>query len=132
MRSLAAAVLVAAILPAPAASAAPVKATLTVTSKTPAVGVPWRWTVRTTAASKPAKASVRIQILLSGVVVGCWKAGKMQPCSGPTAGDPIASKGTVTKPIAWTEQSRNIALTFQAVVTAGGKTQKLKAQLKVK
>lgn len=132
MRRLALAALAAALLAAPATAATPVKATLSVTSRTPAVGAPWRWTVKTTAAGKPARATVKIQILLGATVVGCWKGGKMQACTGAKAGDPIPSRGTVSRPIAWTDQSRNIALTFQAVVTAGGKTQRLRAQLEVK
>ena len=115
-----------------ATAAAPVKATLTVTSKAPTVGGPWRWTVRTNASGKPVKATVRIQILLSGSVVGCWKDGKMQGCTGSKAGDPIASRGTLSKPIAWTEESRNVPLTFQALVTAGGKTTALKTEIRVK
>ncbi|HJU49038.1 MAG TPA: hypothetical protein VJ689_12940, partial [Gaiellaceae bacterium] len=115
-------ILTAACLAAQASAAAPVRATLAVTSTTPAVGAPWRWTVRTTAAGKPAKATVKVQILLGGTVVGCWKDGKMQPCSGANAGDPIASRGVLSKPIAWTQASRDVALTFQAVVRAGGRT----------
>ena len=114
-----------------ARAATPVRATLTVTSTSPAVGVPWRWTVRTVSGGMPARATVKIQILLGGAVVGCWKGGMMKPCAGPLAGDPIPSRGTVSKPIAWTAQSRGIPLTFQAVVTAGGRTQKLRAQLRV-
>ncbi len=130
-RALLASALAAAIAAGTATAAAPVKATLSVTSKTPAVDMPWRWTVKTSAGGKPAEATVKIQILLGGAVVGCWKGGKMQPCTGAKAGDPIPSKGTVSKPISWTTQSRNIPLVFQALVTAGGKTTTLKTQLKV-
>jgi hypothetical protein len=125
-------ILTAACLAAQASAATPVKATLTVTSTTPAVGAPWRWTVRTTAAGKPAKATVKIQILLAGAVVGCWKGGKMRACTGASAGDPIASRGVLTKPIAWTQESRNVALTFQAVVRTGARTQKLHVALRVR
>lgn len=132
MRGIVLAALATAVLAGPAAAAAPVRATLTVTSTTPAVGAPWRWTVKTTAAGKPVKATVKIQILLGATVVGCWQNGKMQACTGAKSGHPIASRGTVSKPIAWTAQSRNVPLTFQAVVTAGGKTQRLRARLTVR
>ena len=92
-----------------AAAATPVKATLTVTSATPAVGAPWRWTVKTAAAGKPVKATVKIQILLGDTVVGCWKSGQMQACQGAKAGDPIPSKGTISKPISWIEQKNTFS-----------------------
>jgi len=119
-------------LVSPAAGATPVKAALTVTSATPAVGTQWRWTVRTTAAGKPVKATVRIQIAFGSSVVGCWKGGKMQQCSGAKAGDPISSTGTVSKTIRWTAESRGVPLTFRALVTAGGKTRTLKTQITVR
>jgi hypothetical protein len=130
-RALLAGTVVAVLAGAAAAAAGPVKATLSVTSNAPAVGAPWRWTVRTTSGGKPAAATVRIQILLGGAVVGCWKGGKMQACTGKNAGDPIPSKGTLSKPIRWTAQSRSVPLTFQALVKAGGKTRILKAPIRV-
>lgn len=130
-RALVAAAITVALVAGSVSAATPVKATLTVTDKTPAVGAPWRWTVKTTSGGKPAKATVRIQILFGTMVVGCWKGGKMQRCTGAKAGDQIHSKGAISKPVRWTAESRHVPLTFRAIVTSGGKTRTLKTTITV-
>lgn len=121
----------AALLVAAPASAA-VRATLTATTHTPKVGQAWRWTVVVTNASgTPVRAKARLQLVTFGMVVGCWKGGRMQQCSGAKAGDLLTFTGRKTGTIRWTAASRGVPLTLQAVVTAGGKTTKLRYAVKV-
>ena len=116
-----------------AGAAAPVvKATLMTSTPTPAVDEPWRWTVvvrdRT---GKPLAARMRLQILLGTAVVGCWKRTAMAPCTGVNSGTWIVFKGVRTGVITWPAQSAGVKLTFQAVVSAAGKTTRLRAPVTV-
>lgn len=117
------------ILAAPATAA--VTAKLSATTHTPAVGQAWRWTVTATDAGTPVAAKARVQIVAFGTVVGCWKSGRMQPCSGANAGDVLSFVGRKAGTIRWTPESRGVPLTFQVVVTARGKTTRLRYAVKV-
>ena len=116
-----------------AASAAVVKATLTGSTHRPVVGKPWTWTlVVEDGSGKALPAKAKLQITVAGMVVGCWKAGKMQPCHGATAGTTISFVGKKTGVIRWTAESKGVPLTFRALVTAGGKTTKLRYAVTVR
>jgi hypothetical protein len=128
------AVLLAALaVAAPAAAAsAPVKASLRTSSATPVVDEPWRWTVTVkSSAGKPLAARMRLQILFGGIVVGCWKGGEMTQCTGGAAGSWIAFKGTKKGVLTWPQQSVGPKLTFQAIVSAGGRTIRLRTPVAV-
>lgn len=117
-----------------AATAGPsaLTAKLTATTHAPTVGAPWKWTVSVADAGKPVAAKARIQIVAFGVVVGCLKSGRMQPCTGAAPGDVLSFVGRKAGTIRWTPESRAVSLTFQVVVTAGGKTTRLRYPLKVR
>ena len=117
--------------PAVTAGSDAVTAKLTATTHAPTVGGPWKWTVSVTDAGKPVAVKARIQIVAFGTVVGCWKSGRMQPCTGTAAGDVLSFVGRKAGTIRWTPESRGVSLTFQVVLTAGGKTTKLRYAVKV-
>lgn len=115
------------------AAAASVKAALKTSSATPVVDQPWRWTVLVRdSAGKPLVAKLRLQILFGSLVVGCWKGTAMTQCSGPRSGDWIRFKGKRSGTLTWPAQSVGVKLTFQAVVSAGGKTLRLRAPVTVR
>jgi hypothetical protein len=124
------AVLVALLAAAPATAAQ--RASLTTSTTTPKVGEAWRWTVTARDGTRALAARVRLQILLGGTVVGCWKGGAMAACAGAASGDAIPFVGKRTGVIRWPAQSVGVTLTFQAVVTAKGKTSRLRAPVTVK
>jgi hypothetical protein len=116
---------------APAATPV-VRATLRTSTATPVVDEPWRWTVAVKSASgKPLAARMRLQILFSGVVVGCWKGTAMAPCSGANSGTWIRFRGKRTGILTWPAQSVGVTLTFRAVVSVGTKTLRLRAPVTV-
>lgn len=122
-------VLAAAVAATPAAAA--LRITLTATTKAPKVGEAWRWTVTARDGTKPVAARVKLQILLGDTVVGCWKSGAMAQCAGKTAGDAISFRGKRTGVITWPAESVGVPLTFQAVVTVGKRTQRLRTPVRV-
>jgi hypothetical protein len=111
-----------------AAAANPVTARMTTGSAKPVVDQPWRWTVTVkNAAGKPAKAKMRLQILLGSTVVGCWKGTAMTQCAGANAGTWIVFKGRRSGVLTWPVQSVGIKLTFQAVVVTETRTLRLRS-----
>jgi hypothetical protein len=110
---------------------ADVQAKLTTSSKTPRVGEAWRWTITARDGAKPARVRVRLQILLGGTVVGCFKAKAMAACTGAAAGDLIGVTGKRTGVIRWPAQSIGARLTFQAVVITTIGTLRLRAPVTV-
>lgn len=118
------------VLAAPASAA--VTARLSAPSHSPTVGQPWKWTVTVVNAGAPARAKARVQLVAFGTVVGCWKNGAMQQCTGVKSGDLLSFVGRKQGTIRWTEQSRGIPLTLQVLLTAGGKTTKLRYAVTVR
>lgn len=115
-----------------AAAASPVRATMSTSSTMPLVDTPWRYTIVVKdRAGKPIAAKARLQILLGPTVVGCWKGGAMQACTGTNAGTWIAFKGKRTGTLTWPAQSAGVKLTFQATIVAGGRSLKLRAPVTV-
>ncbi len=112
-------------------AAAAIRVTLTATTKAPKVGEAWRWTVTARDGTKPVAARVKLQILLGDTVVGCWKNGAMAQCAGRTAGDAMSFRGKRTGVIRWPAESVGVALTFQAVITANKRTQRLRTPVRV-
>ena len=110
---------------------ADVQAKLTTSSRAPKVGEAWRWTITARDGAKPARVRVRLQILLGGTVVGCFKASAMAACSGAAAGDLLAVTGKRTGVIRWPAQSVGAPLTFQAVVITKLGTLRLRAPVRV-
>ena len=122
-------VLAAAVATAPAAAA--VRVTLTATTDKPRAGQPWRWTVTARDGARGMPARLKLQILLGNVVIGCWKGGAMAQCAGKNAGDPISFHGKRTAVIRWPAESVGVPLTFQAVVTVGKRTLRLRTPVRV-
>ncbi len=110
---------------------ADVQAKLTTSSKAPRVGEAWRWTITAQDGAKPASVRVRLQILLGGTVVGCFKGHAMAACTGAAAGDLIGFTGRRTGVIRWPSQSIGAPLIFQAVVITKIGTLRLRAPVKV-
>jgi hypothetical protein len=109
-----------------------VKATLRTSTPTPTVDAPWRWVVVVKdGKGKPLAARMRLQILLGTLVVGCWKGGTMVQCTGASSGSWIRFKGTRRGVLTWPAESVGVKLTFQAVVTAAGKTIRLRTPVRV-
>ena len=131
MRPAALAILAAMLVPSAAASA-PVRAALRTSSATPVVDEPWRYTVTVrSAAGKPLAARMRLQILVGGTVVGCWKGGEMAQCLDGSLGSWIVFKGKRTGVLTWPAQSVGVTLTFRAIVVAQKQTFRLRAPVVV-
>jgi hypothetical protein len=98
---------------------------LTADSHRPSVGKPWHYEVRVTdAAGKPVPARIHLQIVFNGVPVG--PIGRHRVANGvwrETVGE------GANQP--FPNQARGIPLTFQAVVTALGQTQKANYRIQV-
>ena len=122
-------VAVALVVSAPAL--ADVQAKLTTSSRAPKVGEAWRWTITVRDGATPARARVRLQILLGDVVVGCFKASAMAACSGAAAGDLLAVTGKRTGVIRWPAESVGARLIFRAVVITKLGTLRLRAPIRV-
>lgn len=123
-------VLAALVVAAPAGAA--VRVTLTASTDTPKAGEPWRWTVTARDGDRGVPARLQLKLLLGNVVVGCWKGGAMAQCSGMAAGDPISFRGKRSGVIRWPAASVGVPLTFQAVVTVGKRTLRLRTPVRVK
>jgi hypothetical protein len=116
---------------AAASALADVQARLTTSSDAPRVGEAWRWTITARDGAKPAHARVRLQILLGGTVVGCFKNSAMAACKGAAAGDLIEFTGKRTGVIRWPAASIGVPLTFQVVVITKLGTLRLRAPVAV-
>jgi hypothetical protein len=109
-----------------------VRATLKATTPTPVVDDPWQWTVVVRdAKGKPLAAKMKLQILFGNLVVGCWKGAAMTQCTGANPGTWIVFKGRKTGTLTWPAQSVGPKLTFQAVVSVGTKTLRLRTPVTV-
>lgn len=115
------------------AASSPVRATMTTSTTQALVDTPWRYTIVVrNGAGQPLAARARLQILLDGVVVGCWKRTAMRACSGANAGTWIAFTGKRAGVIAWRGRPTGVKLTFQAtVVVAGDRSLRLRAPVTV-
>jgi hypothetical protein len=124
--------LLVALVVAPPAAAAPIKAKLVAGTPTPTVEAPWRYTITVRSASgAPLRARAKLQLLLGTTVVGCSKGGAMVQCFSPSDGDWITFKGRRTGVLRFPEQAVGVRLTFQATVKADGQTRKLRAPVTV-
>jgi hypothetical protein len=122
-----------ALLAAAPAAAATAKIKLTTSSATPVVDQPWRYTVTVRSATGvPLRARVKLQLLLSETVVGCFTDGAMTQCFGKTAGDWITFRGKRAGILRFPVQSVGVKLTFQAIVVVHGQTRKLRAPVTVR
>jgi hypothetical protein len=127
------AIAAAALLAAAPASAMTIRIKLVTSTATPVVDQPWRYTVTVrSGAGTPLRARVRLQLLLGTTVVGCWKAGAMQQCTGGDAGAWISFRGKRTGVLRFPAQSVGVHLTFRATVQVHGLTRKLRAPVTVR
>jgi hypothetical protein len=106
---------------------------MSTTSTAPVVGTPWRYTlVVKDRRGKPLRAKARLHVLVGALVIGCWKSGRMLPCSSEQAGTWIPFRGRRSGALTWRAQSVGVRLTFQATVVAMGRSLKLRAPVTVK
>ena len=116
-----------------ASAAAPIRAKLTTSSATPAVGEAWRYTITVRSSTgTPLAARTRLQLLLGTTVVGCWKGGEMTQCLDGSRGDWISFRGRRSGVLRFPAESVGPTLTFRAIVKAAGQTRKLRAPITVK
>lgn len=132
MRLVALAALVLLLAVAAPSSAASVTAKLTTSTSAPVVAEPWRYTVTVRRAGKPVAARMRLQILVGGAVVGCWKKGGLARCLDGSLGDWIAFRGKRSGVVRWPAESVGVTLAFRALVTVGKKTFRLRAPVRVR
>lgn len=125
--------LVALALALSASAASPIKMTLKTSTATPVVDRPWRYTVTVkSGAGKPLAARMRLQILVGGAIVGCWKGGEMAQCLDGSLGQWLRFRGRRSGVLTWPAQSVGAKLTFRAVVRVGGRTRILLAPVRVR
>lgn len=106
---------------------------MSTSSTAPLVDTKWRYTIAVRdKTGRPLAAKVRLQVLLDDVVVGCWRGGSMEPCSGVSAGTWIAFAGTRTGTLTWQTTAVGARRTFLATVVAGARSLKLRAPVTVR
>jgi hypothetical protein len=106
--------------------ATPFRAVLHAPTHTPKAGKPWLYSVRVTdPQGRPIRARITMRVLFGGIPVGKVDAGKTFTFVG-TWREPRNS------PLIWPARSRGRPLTFEAVVTARGRTKRLKYTIDVK
>jgi hypothetical protein len=111
----------------------PVRATMSTSSTKPFADTPWRYTIVVKSrAGQPLAAKVRLQVLLRGAVVSCWKRAALRACSGANAGTWISFKGKRTGIIRWPARTAGEKLTFQAIVVTGTRSLRLQAPVIVR
>jgi hypothetical protein len=121
------------VFAASATAADPVRATMSTSSTAPVVDTTWRYTIAVRDSSgRPLAAKVRLQVLLDDVVVGCWRGGAIEPCSGASAGTWIAFEGTRTGTLTWRASAVGARRTFLATVVARARSLKLRAPVTVR
>jgi hypothetical protein len=99
--------------------ASPFRAVLHAPTHTPKAGKPWLYSVRVTdPQGRPIRARITMRVLFGGIPVGKVDAGKTFTFVG-TWREPKNS------PLIWPARSRGRPLTFEALVTARGKTKRL-------
>lgn len=104
----------------------PFRAVLHAPTHTPKAGKPWLYSVRVTdPQGRPIRARITMRVLFGGIPVGKVDAGKTFTFVG-TWREPRNS------PLIWPARSRGHPLTFEAVVTARGRTKRLDYTIDVK
>ena len=106
--------------------ASPFRAVLYAPTHTPKAGKPWLYSVRVTdPQGRPIRARITMRVLFGGIPVGKVDAGKTFTFVG-TWREPRNS------PLIWPARSRGHPLTFEAIVTARGRTKRLDYTINVK
>ena len=104
----------------------PFRAVLHAPTHHPRVGKPWLYSVRVTDLhGRPIRARIRMQVLFGGVAVGKVDGGKTFTFTG-TWREPKRA------PLIWPARSRGRTLTFEAIVTARGASNRLDYQVTVR
>jgi hypothetical protein len=104
----------------------PFRAVLHAPTHTPKAGKPWLYSVRVTdLQGRPIRARITMRVLFGGIPVGKVDSGKTFSFVG-TWREPENS------PLIWPARSRGRPLTFEALVTARGKTKRLDYEVTVK
>jgi hypothetical protein len=102
------------------------RAVLHAPTRTPKAGKPWLYSVRVTdRQGRPIRARITMRVLFGGIPVGKVDAGKTFSFVG-TWREPKDS------PLIWPARSRGRPLTFEALVTARGRTTRLDYAVNVK
>lgn len=130
MRLLALAAL--ALVAAAPASAATVNATLVTSTRAPRVGEQWRYSVTVRVDGRPAAALLRVELVVAGEAVGCWKRVRLVRCAGGRPSGWISVGGRRRAALRWPSWLAGTRLTFRATVRAGGTTLTLDAPVLVR
>ena len=102
------------------------RAVLHAPTHTPRAGKPWLYSVRVTdPQGRPIRARITMRVLFGGIPVGKVDAGKTFTFVG-TWREPEKA------PLIWPARSRGRPLTFEALVTARGRTKRLDYTINVK
>jgi hypothetical protein len=119
---------------ATASAAVTIRATLTTSSTTAVVGVPWRYTIAVhTQAGDPLPAQARFQVLHRSQLVGCWTGSGFVRCRSDDAGTWMAFRARRSATILWPARWVGVDhLTFRAVVVSGMHTLRLRAPVIVR
>jgi hypothetical protein len=126
--------LAAVLVSATAASAAEeVRATLTTSSTTAVVGVPWRYTIGVhTRSGEPLRARATLHVLHGSQLVGCWTRSGLERCRAGDTSTWISFRGGRSATILWPARWVGDDLTFRAVVVTGMQTLRLRAPVIVR
>lgn len=121
------------VLVSSAVAATPtVKATLTTSGPSVLVDQPWRYTLTVrSGAGAPLRARANLRLLVGGSAVACWQDGAMKQLLSPSACQWVTFRGKRTGTLTFPAQAVGVTLTFQAVVSAAGKTLRLRAPITV-
>jgi hypothetical protein len=112
--------------PKPRLAPFPFRVVLHAPTHTPKAGKPWLYSVRVTdPQGRPIRARITMRVLFGGIPVGKVESGKTFSFVG-TWREPRNS------PLIWPARSRGHPLTFEALVTARGKTKRLDYTISVK
>src|SRR5262249_941243 len=102
-----------------AAADVAVRATMTTSSTTAFVGVPWTYAVAVEApGGGPADAKVKLQVLRGDRLVGCVRRIALVRCSNPASASWIVFRGHRRGAIVWPARYAGSSLTLRAVVVS--------------
>lgn len=120
-----------ALVAAAPASAATVNATLMTSTRAPAAGDHWRYSLTVRVDGRPAPALLRLELVVAGEPVGCWKRVRLVRCSRGRPSDWISVRGRRRASLRWPGWLAGTRLTFRATVRAESTTLTLDAPVVV-
>jgi hypothetical protein len=119
------------VVAAPAAASS-ITANLTTSTRAPFAGEPWRYTVTVREDGQAIAARMRLYVLRGSRVVRCARDGTLARCSDAARADVIAFRGRRGGVLRWPAALVGSRLTFQASVTTGSTSIRLRAPVTVR